>query len=132
MALELDQTEEAREYADMALQASPGSPRVLALVGEVARVSGETAEARRRFLEALRGDPRCADALYGMAALVLAAGDEPQLCRMYATRFLAVESDTGRAGTVRSQLRSVPVTEKRAVAPSSRASAPRDHPALPL
>lgn len=112
MALELEQTEEAREYADMALQASPGSPKVLALVGEVARLSGETAEARRRFREALRVDPRCADALYGMVALLLAAGDEPELSRMYATRFLAVECDTSRAASVRAQLRNVSLPQE--------------------
>jgi len=103
-ALETDQLNEARLYVDMALRTAPAKPEALALAGEIARRSGDGAEARRRFRQALQRDPRCADALWGMAALSFEKEGQTQAAVMYARRFLRQESGSPRARDLQARL----------------------------
>ncbi len=112
-ALEADKPEEADAAMQTLRGLAPESPAVLALAGEMAGRAGNAAEATASFTQALEKDPKCADALYGLAVLTQAQrtpAAEAEAQKLW-DRFLEVEGDGDRAWQVLSGL--VPLARRR-------------------
>jgi Tfp pilus assembly protein PilF len=104
-ALEAGKPGDAAPAVDAALRIAPDNAAALAVAGQVAYQSGDVAEAEARFRQALEKDPQCADALYGLAALLQTdrpAGEEE--AQQLWDRFLQAEQGTERAWLVRNGL----------------------------
>jgi len=67
----------AAEPLAQATEVDPTLPAALALRGDVQRRSGQFAEARRSYLDALAASPNHPRAAYGLAKLALAGGADP-------------------------------------------------------
>ncbi len=116
VALDGQKPEEAAAAVDTALGMAPDNAAVLALAGELANRSGNFAEAATRFKQALDKDPKCADALYGMALLIQGQGQaEEEEAQKYWDRFLEAEVDTERAWAVKYGLVVIAVKEVRSM-----------------
>ncbi len=102
-ALEANKPEDADAALETLVGIAPDNPAVLALAGEMANRAGKPAEAAAKFKLALDKDPKCADALYGIAVLVQAQGTAAAEAeaQKYWDQFLAAETETDRAWQVR-------------------------------
>ena len=105
-ALQLAELEEALPLA--------GKPRanLLAEIGELWRRVGDTAEARRRFADALELDAACDAAIAGGAALAESAGEPGEAIALYERRLQTV-TGTARAEVLERITRLLPASESR-------------------
>lgn len=103
---------DATSYLQMGLQVVPASPSLIALEGEVARLTNQPEAAAAKYAEALQKDAKCADALYGLAILAQSRGpDDEAEAQRHWDQFLAAEQDTERAQRVKLGLVTLSVTE---------------------
>jgi len=96
IALDDGKTDDARLHAEAALGAVPDSPISMALCGEVSRQEGDLEQAKTMFGDALERDPKCADALFGLAATEQTEGLEDE-AQAHWDAFLEAELGTQRA-----------------------------------
>ena len=118
----------AFELASSSLRATPGSARLLSLLGSEYQLRGERERARVEFSKALENDPGCASAMHGLGSIAMQGHDFKKAAKWFESAMVATGASEPQivSHTCAAQLRAGLVAAAKTSCERARTMTPHD------